>query len=75
MKLNQVITLKEFTDFKKQFEADGRQATGVWLTPDQAVELRRELYNLYGEDPGDKLMTLYGLEVLSTEAKELRFDC
>ena len=69
------MTLDHFKKLKNQYEADGRQATGVYLTPEQAQSLRRELHLLYGADPGEKLMTtLYGLEVMAIDAERLRFE-
>ncbi len=67
------LSLKDFEQLKEQFEADGRQAVGVHLTPDQAGFLRWELHQLYGKDPGESLPTLFGLEVLSSTAQELSF--
>lgn len=68
------MTLKEFSALKEDYERDGRQATGVRLTPDQARELRRELAHLYGQDPGERLTTLYGLEVLTIQADRIAFE-
>ena len=67
------LGLEGFKTLKEAFEADGRQAVGVHLTPDQAGFLRWELHQLYGADPGPCLPTLYGLEVLSTDAHVLHF--
>ncbi|MEO5377640.1 MAG: hypothetical protein H7832_07665 [Magnetococcus sp. DMHC-6] len=68
------MTLPEFKHLLEEFEADGRQALGVYLTKEQAVDLRWELYQLYGSDPGPHLTTLYGLGVLATDAPFLRFE-
>ncbi|MEO5341424.1 MAG: hypothetical protein H7837_13065 [Magnetococcus sp. MYC-9] len=67
------LTLEGFKERKEAFEADGRQAIGVHLTAEQAGFLRWELHQLYGTDPGQWLPTLYGLEVLSSDARELSF--
>ncbi|MBF0161045.1 MAG: hypothetical protein HQL88_02045 [Magnetococcales bacterium] len=67
------LGLEAFKSLKESFEADGSQAVGVHLTPEQAGFLRWELHQLYGTDPGPCLPTLYGLEVLSTDAPALRF--
>ncbi len=69
-----VLSMAEIKRLKERFEADGRQATGIHVTTEQARELRRELHQLYGFDPGPALSTFYGVEVLSTDATELRFE-
>lgn len=68
------MTFEEFKLLKEQFEADGKQAFGVYLTPEQAKSLRWELHQLYGRDLGEDFPTLYGLEVLGTKAEVLRFE-
>jgi hypothetical protein len=68
------LTLKEFKKLLEAFEADGRQAMGIHLPADTAAVLRKELHHLYGFDPGEGLTTLFGLEVLSTDAPEIRFE-
>lgn len=68
------MTLDEFKQLKNQFEADGRHATGVYLTSEQAKALRQELHQYYGSDPGEYLTTLYGLEILGIDAEELLFE-
>ncbi|MEO5363406.1 MAG: hypothetical protein H7838_07260 [Magnetococcus sp. DMHC-8] len=67
------LSLKEFEQLKENFEADGQQAIGVHLTPEQAGFLRWELHQLYGRDLGESLPALFGLEVLSNDAEALRF--
>ncbi|MBF0097347.1 MAG: hypothetical protein HQM04_10115 [Magnetococcales bacterium] len=67
------LTLKIFEHLKNEFEADGQQAVGVHLTTEQAGFLRWEIHQLYGRDLGEELPTLFGLEVLSRDAPELRF--
>jgi len=62
------------TLLREQFEADGRLATGVHLPADLAAQIRWELHQMYGFDPGEGLMTIYGMEVLSTDAPEVRFE-
>ena len=68
------MTLQELKQLKDQFEEDGRQAKGVYLTPQQTQSIRWELHQLYGTDPGTHLPTLYGLEVLAMDAEKLRFE-
>lgn len=62
------MTLAQFKKLKEAFEANGQICTGVYLTGEQAQELRHELYLFYGQDPGPMLTTLYGVEVLSISA-------
>ncbi|MBF0181736.1 MAG: hypothetical protein HQM03_17090 [Magnetococcales bacterium] len=66
--------LKDLLVLKNAFEADGQHALGVHLTPDWAKELRWELHQYYGKDPGERLTTVYGMEVLSLDAEEVRFE-
>ncbi|MEO5351637.1 MAG: triose-phosphate isomerase [Magnetococcus sp. XQGC-1] len=68
------LSLVAFEQLKDKAEEGGRQVVGVHLTPDQAGFLRWELHQLYGKDPGETLPTLYGVEVLSSNAQELRFE-
>lgn len=68
------MTLHELKTLKETFEQDGRQATGVRLTADQAADCRWELHQLYGYDPGEYLTPLYGLEIVSIQAETLQFD-
>lgn len=68
------MTLTEFKTLKAAFEKGGRQAMAVHLTPEQAEALRWELHQMYGQDPGPNLTTLYGLEVRSTQASSLWFE-
>lgn len=56
------------------FEGDDRLASGVHLPADVAAAIRWELHLMYGFDPGVDLMTLYGMEVLSTDATAVRFE-
>ncbi|MBF0461488.1 MAG: hypothetical protein HQL87_08835 [Magnetococcales bacterium] len=67
------MTLEVLKNLKEAFEADGCQAIGVHLAPEQAGYLRWELHQYYGKDPGEVLPALYGMEVLSTNAPELSF--
>jgi hypothetical protein len=46
----------------------------VHLPADIARSIRRELLQLYGQDPGEGLTTLFGIEVLSTSAPEIKFE-
>ena len=68
------MTLSEVKKLKNEFEADGSQAMGVHLTKEQSTELRRELHHLYGFDNGENLTTLYGIEVMSTDADSFSFE-
>lgn len=68
------LTLKEILHLREEWEGNGRHALGVRLTPSQAQELRRELHHLYGQDPGPRLTTLYGMEVLQTDAGQFSFE-
>jgi len=65
--------LHELKALKEQYEAENRFCMGVHLPADVAAKIRRELHLLYGQDPGVGLTTLYGLEVLSTDAPEIKF--
>jgi hypothetical protein len=66
------MTLQEVEELKEAFEADGSQAMEVYVTKEQAVELRRELNQLYGFDNGERLTPLYGMEVVDIDAEEFR---
>lgn len=68
------MLLKEIKALKEKFEADGRHCMGIHLTVEMAEKLRKELHHYYGRDPGEGLMTLFGVEVLSTDAPELKFE-
>ncbi|MBF0614433.1 MAG: hypothetical protein G8237_05740 [Magnetococcales bacterium] len=68
------VYLKQVLENKQLFEADGRQALGVHLPAELAKALRWELHQYYGNDPGADLTTLYGIEVLSVDAPEIRFE-
>jgi hypothetical protein len=65
--------LHELKALKEEYEAEHRFCMGVHLPADFAVKIRKELRLLYGHDPGAGLMTLYGLEVLSTDAPKIKF--
>ena len=66
--------LKYLKGLKEEFEENNRFCTGVHLPADIARSIRRELLQLYGQDPGEGLTTLFGIEVLSTNAPEIKFD-
>ncbi|MBF0609676.1 MAG: hypothetical protein G8345_01555 [Magnetococcales bacterium] len=68
------MTLKELKALKEEFEKDGRQAMAVYLTSEQAKELRWEIHQLYGFDPGEMLTTLYGMSVAAIDAPTFRFE-
>ncbi len=68
------MTLKELKKRMEEFEAGGRHCMGVHLPADVAAQLRRELHHLYNRDPGKDLTTLFGVQVLSTDAPELKFE-
>ncbi len=57
-----------------QAEADGSQVIGIRLTAEMAKEIRWELTQMYGQDPGEELTLLFGAEVLSQDADELSFE-
>lgn len=64
------MTLKELKRQLDLFESDGRQALEVHLTPSDAKELRKELRHPCGMDPGEDLIMLYGVPVVSIRASE-----
>lgn len=66
--------IKDILARKLAYEADGKQAMGVHLPSETAKALRWELHQYYGADPGETLTTLYGMEVLSLDAGEIRFE-
>tara|TARA_B100000315_G_scaffold231738_1_gene243305 strand:+ start:145 stop:354 length:210 start_codon:yes stop_codon:yes gene_type:complete len=68
------MTLKELKILINEFEKDGKHCMGVNLPENIAIELRRELHQLYGKDPGENLPTLFGVEVLSINAPTLSFE-
>jgi|TARA_Y100000294_G_scaffold167846_1_gene177432 hypothetical protein len=68
------MTLKELKILINEFEKDGKHCMGVNLPENIAIELRRELHQLYGKDPGEHLPTLFGVEVLSINAPTLSFE-
>ncbi|MBF0137766.1 MAG: hypothetical protein H7833_14920 [Magnetococcus sp. DMHC-1] len=68
------MLLKKIFSLKESFEKDGRQPLGIRLTPDQAKDVRWELHQMYGFDPGPDLMPLYGMEILATDAEELTIE-
>ncbi len=66
--------LTEIKRLKEEFEADGSHCMGIHLTTDLAAEVRKELHDYYGRDLGEPMMTLFGAEVLSTDAPEISFE-
>ncbi|MBF0176172.1 MAG: hypothetical protein HQL63_04905 [Magnetococcales bacterium] len=68
------MLLKKILSLKESFETDGRQPLGIRLTPAQAKEIRWELHQLYGFDPGPGLMPLYGMEILATDADSMTLE-
>ncbi|MBF0357005.1 MAG: hypothetical protein HQL70_00280 [Magnetococcales bacterium] len=67
------MTLDEILNLKESFEdSNGSVAMEVHLTKDQASDLRLELLLFYGFDNGEMLTTLFGMEVVDINAKELR---
>ncbi len=66
--------IKELQRLKEAFEAKHHSCIGVHLTADIAEKIHWELHNLYGQDPGEGLTTLFGIEVLSTDAHEIKFE-
>lgn len=69
-----MVNIKQVLAQKTTFEANGRQALGVHLTSELTKALRWELHQYYGSDPGERLTTLYGLEILSCDAPALSFE-
>ena len=67
-------TLKQIKALKEEFEEKNRFCMGVHLPTDIARSIRRELFQLYGQDPGEGLTTLFGIEVLSTDAPKIKFE-
>lgn len=64
-------------ELKKQIdlaEQDGSQVIGIHLTPEMAKAIRWELTQMYGSDPGEELTLLFGAEVISQDAEELKLD-
>ena len=53
-------------------EADGSQVIGLHLTAALTREIRWELTQMYGSDPGPDLQLLFGAEILSQDADELK---
>ena len=68
------MTLKELKILIHEFEKNGKHCMGINLPANIATELRKELHQLYGSDPGESLPTLFGVEVLSTNAPILSFE-
>lgn len=55
-----------------KIEKDGSQVIGIHLTAKLTKEIRWELTQMYGSDPGPNLQLLFGAEVLSQDADELK---
>lgn len=70
----QYNSLSMIKKLKEEFEADGRHCMGIHLPAELAAKVRHELHYYYGRDPGEQLMTLFGAEVVSTDAPELKFE-
>lgn len=68
------MTIKELKVLIDEFEKNGKHCMGVNLPENVATELRRELHQMYGIDPGMNLSTLFGIEVLSIDFKNLTFE-
>lgn len=68
------MTLKELKLLIDEFEKDGKHCMGVNLPENIANQLRRELHQMYGFDPGKDLTTLFGIEVLSIDSEKLTFE-
>ena len=66
--------IKEIKRLKEEFEAKHGSCMGVHLPANIAKKIRWELHNLYGQDPGEGLTTLFGIEVISTDAPEIKFE-
>lgn len=66
--------LNEFKQKLKQFESEGKQALGVHLPTEIAKQIQWELTQMYGSDQGGELPSIYGIEVMSLDADEIRFE-
>jgi hypothetical protein len=66
--------LHEIKDLKEKFEKDGRHCMHMYLPAKMASKVREELHCYYGHDPGEGLMTLFGVSVESVDAPELSFE-
>lgn len=66
--------LHEIKARKEAFEDEGHHCMGMHLTAEMADMVREELHRYYNRDPGEALMTLFGVEVLSVDADELSFE-
>jgi len=66
--------LHEIKARKEAFEQEVGHCMGIRLTPEMAAQVREELHRYYGRDPGEALMTLFGAEVVCTDADELGFE-
>ena len=65
-----VMLLKEEME---KIEDDGSLVVGIHLPAEMAKTIHFELTQLYGADHGEDLVLLFGAEVLSQDADELKF--
>ncbi len=65
--------VKELKAKMEHLESDGSQVIGIHLTAELSKAIRWELHQMYGVDYGDPSL-LFGAEVLSHDADELRFE-
>ena len=56
------------------FEERHGQVTAIHLTAEMTRQIRWELNQLYGSDPGEQLTLLFGTEVVSQSAKEFKLE-
>ena len=66
-------TVLELKEGMERVEADGSLVVGIHIPPKMAKALHFELVQLYGADHGEDLILLFGAEVLSQDADELKF--
>ncbi|MDH4130112.1 MAG: hypothetical protein OEV44_15255 [Spirochaetota bacterium] len=67
------MTIKELKQLIDEFEKDGKHCMGVHLPKNVAIEIQKELTNLYRFNQKD-LTTIYGVEILSTNADIIKFE-
>jgi len=66
--------LHEIKRLKEEFEAGGKHCMHIYLPAEMAEKVREELHRYYNRDPGEGLMTLFGVSVESVDAPELKFE-
>jgi hypothetical protein len=66
-------TVLELKEAMEKVEADGSLVTGMHLPAEMAKKLHVEIYQRNGTGTNNELILIFGAEVLSQEAEELRF--